>query len=54
MFLYALEILSLCYSCFQIKLSDNRDGVSVILNYLNSYDNIFNPALFINIGGESF
>ena len=43
MFLYALEILFLF---FEIKSSDYRDGVSVKLKYLNSYDYIFNPVLF--------
>ena len=32
---------------FEIKSSDFRDGVFVILKYLNSYDYIFNPILFI-------
>ena len=44
MFLYALEILFLF---FEIKSSDYRDGVSIKLKYLNSYDYIFNPILFI-------
>ena len=46
-----LLYVSLCfgnsYSYFQIKSSDYRDGVSVKLKYLNSYDYIFNPVLFI-------
>ena len=44
LFLYALEILFL-FS--EIKSSDYRDGVSVKLKYLNLYDYIFNPVLFI-------
>ena len=44
MFLYALEILFLF---FEIKSSDYRDGVSGKLKYLNSYDYISNPVLFI-------
>ena len=46
-------LFSLCFcicfgnshSCFQINLSDYRDGVSMKLKYLNSYDYIFNPVL---------
>ena len=44
MFRHALEILFLF---FEIKSSDYRDGVSVKLKYLNSYDHIFNHVLFI-------
>ena len=49
MYTYFLYV-SLCFgnshSCFQIKSSDYRDGVSVKLKYLNSYDYIFNPVLW--------
>ena len=44
MFLHALEIIFLF---FEIKSSDYRDVVSVRLKYLNSYDYIENPVLFI-------
>ena len=44
MFRHALEILFLF---FEIKSSDYRDGVSVKLKYLNSYDYIFDHVLFI-------
>ena len=52
MYTYFLYV-SLCFgnshSCFQIKSSDYRDGVSVKLKYLNSYNYIFNPVLFIKV-----
>ena len=35
------------HSCVQIKSSDYCDGVSAKVKYLNSYDYIFNPKLFI-------
>ena len=34
-------------SCVQIKSSDCCDVISAKLKFLNSYDYIFNPALFI-------
>ena len=48
---YLFLYVSLCFgnshSCFQIKSSDYRDGVSVKLKYLDSYDYIFIPVPFI-------
>ena len=50
MYIYFLYVF-LCFgnslSFFELKSSDYRDSVSVKLKYLNSYDYIFNPALFI-------
>ena len=40
-------------SCVQIKSSDCCDVISAKLKFLNSYDYIFNPALFIvNLEGS--
>ena len=50
MYTYFLYV-SLCFgnshSCFKIKSSNYHNGVSVNLKYLNSYDYIFDPVLFI-------
>ena len=50
MYTYFLYV-SICFgnslSFFEIKSSDYRDGVFVKLKYLNSYDYIENPVLFI-------
>ena len=37
----------LSFFIFELKSSDYRDGVSVKLKYLNSYDYIFHPVLCI-------
>ena len=47
-----LYLFSQCFrtshSCFQIKSSDNNcDGVSEKLKYLNLYDHISDPMVFI-------
>ena len=42
-------------SCVQIKSSDYCDGESAKLKYLNSYDYIFNPMLFVlSLEGSHF
>ena len=50
MYTYFLYV-SICFgnslSFFEMKSSDYCDGVSVKLKYLNSYDYIENPVLFI-------
>ena len=54
-----LYLFSQCFgsslSCVQIKSSDYCDDASAKLKYLNSYEYIFNPALFIiNLEGRHF
>ena len=50
MYAYFLYV-SLCFgnshSCFQIKSSDYRDGLSVKLKYVNSYDYNINHIRFV-------